>query len=671
MRQHHRPIRQAISSYLTLLSLLLLPVLVSAQQQLQYQLQVKANLAQKTFSVAGTLSFLTDSTTSDSVEIVISRHATPPQLQLLTAAVTVARIDTAPNAAGDMAYHIRFTHRTTPGTRLEFRYAYERGHTPAFQYYLDSTFCMAGGYGSAWYPQVSSRSSDGSMTYTKGTGSIAVTTDQSLTAIMAASTVQTSNNGGLRTYTFRYTRPDILSLYIGRYTKQENKQGLPVTCYTMGSAANGKAIAEKTVAVMQYLTTLFGPLDIPDFSIIEFPDAIAEQTGIGGASLMGGILMPANALRQFNYALFGHELSHQWWGNKIIARGQRGADMLSEGLAQYGSLQVIKHFDSSNAFLYRTTGYPGYIPDQSGLGYLKNVVAGNDEPLTRLTGANGHALGDSKGFLVLELLAQTVGHPAFHQALRHIGERYSHSGISWEQFQQEITTAHGSDLEWFFRQWFERTGAPSWATTWAQDKQGLTITITQQDSLYRLSPEVEITTASGRKIIKTISLQDRVTRITIPLQEQVTAVTTDPAFRIIHWDATLTPIAQEMGKLQKVQLLRISRDLPGAEQLGRSYLEAGFPQDKYGAEFTLLYMLGRIKGTQQQEDAALDYYLRALRCVTRAPELLAYTYYRIAVIAAHKKDKALLTWAGSNAIKADALNKDRDGMQGMISRLTI
>lgn len=638
---------------------MLCPLLLVAQQQLQYDLQVHARLREKQFTVKGSLSFLPGST--DTVLMTISKCTAPPSIQLRTPGIRIARMDTTVNDVGDVLYHIRFDKPVPPGKRLEFDYAYERGGAPSFQYYIDSTFCMAGGYGSAWYPQIG-RS-------VRGTGTIRVTVAQPLMAVMAASTLTTRTNGHATTYVFRYTTPDIFSLYIAPYTREELKGTVPFYCFTLGRGTNAAAITAKASQVLDHLVTLFGPLSVPNFSIIEFPDAVAEKTGIGGASLMGGILMPANALKRFNYALFGHEISHQWWGNKVLSKGDKGAEMLSEGLAQYGSLQVVEQFDSSRAVLYRRTGYPGYIPDQSGFGYLKNAAAGIDAPLSDLTRENGHTIGDSKGFLVLELLANTMGKDKFHQALQATADKYSHSGLRWEQFLQELETAHGSSLQWFYDQWFNRKGAPAWETAWQQQQQELLITLTQTDSIYRLPLEVEITYANGEKSLQQVTVTEHENKLMLPVTARVTAVKIDPYFKVIHWDDELAPKAREMSKVQRVQQLRIAQKPEDARQLALSYLAEGFPQDRYGVEFTLLYSLGRMQAMQGKEDEALAYYQRALQCATRSPDLLAYAYYRIAQIARHKKDDILFQWACAHAVKADALNGGKDDMEAMVAQL--
>lgn len=645
---------------------LLIPLFLSAQHKLDYQLQVRADLLQRTFAVQGSLSFETAASSADSVDITISRGVGAVTLQMVGA---TGRMDTSINAGGDIVYRWHFAHPLPTGTGLRFTYAYERGNAPAFQYYLDTTFCMAGGYGSAWYPQVISREEDPTGSYTRGTGTIAVTTPVNIMPVMAASTLNTTTVTGKRTYTFHYAQPDIFSLYIGNYSRQEYKGNRSFYTYSLSTAMDGNDLSRKSAAVLDFLSAQFGPLTIPNFSIIEFPEYVSELTGIGGASILGGVVMPTAALRQFNYALFGHEIGHQWWGNKVRSRGERGASIISEALAQYSSLQTVYHFDSTRAMNYRRTGYPGYIKDQCGLGYLKNVAAGNDEPLVALTGANDHILADSKGFLALELLSSTVGKPVFNKAMQVIGEKYSSKGVSWEDFQREIEKVYGHPLQWFFSQWFERTGAPAWQSSWTQQQNKLQLTVTQKDSIYQLSLEVMITYGNGSTSLQHISIRDRSHTLQLPVNGPVTAVQIDPYFKVLHWEAALVPLAQSQAKVIRVQNLRLQDKSEEAIRLAQSYLKEGMPDDSAGVEFTLLYQLGRMTAIQNKPEEALAYYQRSLQCVSRAPELLAAAYYRIAQLAAAKKDYALLQWACANAVKADRLNQQADGMEVKVAAL--
>ena len=661
---------RTIIRMIILCSLLLCCTIGFAQKDLQYRMNVTADLAKRSFHVQGTLSFLTEAYSSDSVQIVITKGNTTPVIRLLHTDISISKTDTSVNASGDIVYQFRFSRSLPAGSPLKFEYEYERGSERSFQYYIDSSFCMAGGYGSAWYPQLNSRSEDGSSKYTRGRGIFKVTTDSGLTAVMAASTAVTACSGAKKTTTFTYIQADIFSLYIGNYTTHHHQGIVPFYAYTLANTSYKEEVAVKSGQVLAFLRTQFGPLNIPSFSIIEFPEHVSEQTGIGGASLLGGILMPSSAIKRFNYALFGHELAHQWWGNLVMTKGDKGSAILSEGLAQYGSLQVVRHFDPEHAIDYRKTGYPGYITDQSGFGYLKNAAAGNDEPLIHLTGSNDHIIANSKGFLALELLSEITGKEKFNKALMQITQHAQHSGLSWEEFTAAISKAYGSNLDWFFQQWFEQTGVPDWQTTWQQKQNELQLTITQTGNTYRLPIEVLITYEDGTSMLKQVNISEQHSSIKIPVQGKVRSVKTDPYFKILHWDEALKPEAIAMSKVVKVQKLRIEQRYKEAETLALAYLDTLPQTDQYGVEFSLLYNLGRMKGLQQKSAEALEYYLRAVKCASRNTDYLAYAYYRIAALATEKKDRSLFDWAVQQAIKADALNGDKDNIRSLTDRLS-
>jgi len=110
----------------------------------------------------------------------------------------------------------------------------------------------------------------------------------------------------------------------------------------------------------------------------------------------------------FNLAYYAHEISHSWWGNLITVRGQAGVYMLSEAMAQYGSLRAVEELEGvASAERYRRTGYPGYNTEQNALGYFKLAAAGLDTSAMRdlPPGTLSHDIADMKGFLVWDMLS--------------------------------------------------------------------------------------------------------------------------------------------------------------------------------------------------------------------------------------------------------------------------
>lgn len=649
---------------LFLLLLFNLPAI--SQQDIAYHMNIAVNPQTKTFRINGTGDFLADSTTEDSLVLIIGNAKGTVTLGLTG---TAYQLTTRGEANSAITYCLTFDKSVSPGTHMQFTFVYEGRTEPSFQYYLDSTYFMASGYGTAWYPQFISHSKHGETSYCRARGELTVVTPNPFLPVMASATSQVSSGPSSTTTVFNYTQPDIFSLYVGTYTCHRFSGVIPFYTYSLSSDIDGEELSRKSAEVLDYLSQLFGPLAIPNFSIIELPQAIAERTNLGGASLLGGVVMPTDALRRFNYALFGHEISHQWWGNQVRVVGEKGAALLSEGLAQYGSLQVVLRFDPAHALTYRKTGYPGYIYDQSGLGYLKNVAAKNDGPLASLQGINSHLIADSKGFLALNLLSEIMGKASFHTALRRMQKQYEEQGLSWQTFLRKLDEVHGTSLNWFYQQWFERTGAPAWTASWKVRKGEVTLTLQQQDSLYRVPLTILIQYTDGTATNEIVWMQHKTDVFHLAAHRPVKNVVVDPYFHVLHWAEDLTPVADELSKAQKVLMLIYQQKLEDAEQLARSYLGEDPIADPYGLQFTLWTFIGRIKSVENKNDEALAAYQKAVQCVIRPPELLARTYYKIAGLAAGKGDKTLTRQAAANAVYADALNGGAEGMAAKVKPL--
>ena len=420
------------------------------------------------------------------------------------------------------------------------------------------------------------------------------------------------------------------------------------------------------------LTEEFGPYPYDEFAIAEVPNDKAEQAGFAGASMAGFMLADTADLDEpFNLAYYAHEIGHQWWGNLVTQTGARGASILNEGLAQFGSLQAVETLEGeTKAEQYRRDGYPGYNPQQCGVGYLMLSESGLDHRLLDLPRSLvSHTLADSKGFLVLDALSRTIGRENFRKGLHAMTSDFAFRSIAWEDFVGAVQRASGQDLGWFWEQWFGRTGAPDWQLAWKQDAAGLHVSITQPEPLYRAEIQVEAKGVNYETASRQVRLEGAQTEFTWAISFRAASVELDPHFLVLHWLPGLRAKAQARGPAFRASYLREDGKLDEAEAILRDAL-AHLPQpDPYGAQFVDEYETARLLMKKKSWRDAAAHFDAALAAPSRDPEVLPWLFYHYAEVAQALHDDAKLRWAVDGAASADAALRASSGAAGMARAL--
>jgi ABC-2 type transport system permease protein len=232
--------------------------------------------------------------------------------------------------------------------------------------------------------------------------------------------------GGRRIARFVTTAPilDFWSVQSGRYAEKHLAYpgGIDlVVYYDARHVANTDRMLNAFRLGLDYYQRNFGPYPRHYARIIEFPDyAQFAQAFPGTMPYSEGIGFIAD-LRdpdQIDYVTYvaAHELAHQWWAHQIVGADMQGATMLSETLAQYSSLMVMKHLygeDKMRRFLkYELESYlRARVTDP-----LEEV------PLERVE--NQQYVHYNKGSLVMYLLQQRLGEEAVNHAIRSILDKY-------------------------------------------------------------------------------------------------------------------------------------------------------------------------------------------------------------------------------------------------------
>lgn len=573
------------------------------------------------------------------------------------------------DSGGHFAYTVYLSRKFANNEEVKLGFSYSGGQKTGRQFYFASEMLFAGGVATAWYPiviNVDPKLRSG--TLMTGTGKISITADKPFYPLICEGTLLKQKTENV--FTYDISSPTFFTLCVAKYKEYKTPGSFPLTAYLINERKGINNYLNKCLSIINYLSSLFGVYPYSKFSIIELTDEVSQKLRIGGGSIATGILMPSSSLdSKFNLALYGHELSHQWWGNKVKIKGNKGGGMLDEAMAQFGALMTVEKFDSLNgAELFRRKGYPGYITSQSGFGYLNYITNSLDVPLANLTPATSHKIGDSKGFLVYDILSRTIGRDKFLKALQTIVINYTL--ISWDEFLKEINKASGEDLSWFYQQWFNQTGAPEWSVKWHQVDNLLSIQISQTDPFYRIdSLEMNVISSDGKIVQQVISIKEKQAEIKVGVNFQVKQVIIDPYFKVLHWDQAYKEEINQSKIITLFQNEIIARRYTRADSLYKIAIDSIPVPDKYGVAFALHYGAGKMKSQKGEDTQAIEYFMKACNESSRKTDLLAWAYYEIAASAKKLKNNSLFEWACFQAINADEINGNANSMKELIDKL--
>lgn len=130
--------------------------------------------------------------------------------------------------------------------------------------------------------------------------------------------------------------------------RREQYKGIHLEIYYMpGHEYNLDDMLASAKAGLDYFQTNFSPYQFQQFRIMEFPryrtfaqsfsNTVPYSEGIGFIQR----IVKKNDI-DFTYFVTAHELAHQWWGHQLIGANVQGSNMMSETLAEYSALMVMK-----------------------------------------------------------------------------------------------------------------------------------------------------------------------------------------------------------------------------------------------------------------------------------------------------------------------------------------
>ncbi len=179
---------------------------------------------------------------------------------------------------------------------------------------------------------------------------------------------------------------------------------------------------------LDYYQANFAPYQFKQLRILEFPGYASFAQAFANTvpySETIGFVSDNRDPDKIDYVTYvtAHEVAHQYWAHQVVGADMQGASALSETLAQYSALMVMKHLygpDRIRRFL--RFELDSYLRSRGG-------EAVEELPLERVEG-QGY-IHYRKGSLVMYLLADRMGEDAVNRALRQLIGRYAFKGAPY------------------------------------------------------------------------------------------------------------------------------------------------------------------------------------------------------------------------------------------------
>ena len=243
-------------------------------------------------------------------------------------------------------------------------------------------------------------------------------------------------------------------------------------------------------AGLAYYEKNFSPFQFRQYRILEFPryrtfaqsfpNTVPFSEGIG---FIGRLEKPTDI--DFTYFVTAHELGHQWWAHQLIGGRVEGSNMLSETLAEYSALMVMKKkYGSDNMHRFLKHELDQYLRGRAGeIRKERSVVLVQNEPYVRY----------QKGGQVMYTLADYIGEDKLNLALHNFLMQYRYANANdsqsgpypdTRQFVDAVRAQTPPELQYYITDSFE--------SIVLYDNKALTATVTQRpDKRYKVTLTVQ------------------------------------------------------------------------------------------------------------------------------------------------------------------------------------
>jgi len=337
---------------------------------------------------------------------------------------------------------------------------------------------------------------------------------------------------GKTAFSFRYDKPSFpgsIAVVEGDAVKV-NSEGVTSTIYFRQKQNMANAYGEETGKILSFLTSVYGLVPQANLTLVETEDGTPN-----GYSAPGIIfLSPRGIGNQVAARLLANQLARQWW-ETLVSPVDRDHLWLENGNARFAELLWDEHANGSAAMeqdLHDT--------------YVEALTVDNP-PMIQAGRLDDYsveywALTAGKGAAMLNMLRNVMGNENFNKLMSAFPEKYSWQSVSTVDFRKLAEQISGRNLQYFFVQWLESSGAPEFKMEYTvfRTQKGFRVMgkISQDLDTFQMPVDLKIET-EGNPETKRVEVVGTSSEFTVDTFGKPKTVTIDPGGTVLRWSPAM------------------------------------------------------------------------------------------------------------------------------------
>jgi tetratricopeptide (TPR) repeat protein len=337
---------------------------------------------------------------------------------------------------------------------------------------------------------------------------------------------------GKTTFSFQFSKPSFpgsIAVVEGEPVKV-NSEGVTTSVYFRKKQSMANAYGEETGKILSFLTSVYGLAPQANLTLVETEDGTPN-----GFSAPGIIfLSPRGIGNQVAARLMANQLARQWW-EELVSPADRDHLWLENGSARYAELLWDEHANGS-----------GTLEQDLHDTYVEALTV-DSPPMIQAGRLDDYspeywALTAGKGAAMLNMLRNVIGNDNFNKLMHSFTEKYGWQSVTTVDFRKMAEQVSGQNLQYFFVQWLESSGAPEFKMEYTvfRTQKGFRVMgkITQDLDTFQMPVDLKIET-EGNPETKRIDVVGTSSEFTVDTFGKPKTVTIDPTGSVLHWSPAM------------------------------------------------------------------------------------------------------------------------------------